>query len=207
MAMVNQIDDYVKRPARYRNIAGLAELMLGLLITLFWPLDMIREIAPSGFRRYPIAFIIYAVAISAAIIYGWRLLRARIVYPRTGYVKDRAAGAAWMGGVVGGAVAYGISSWLPRFWPHFPPEEWWLLLSSAVWGLVFALMTRKDAAWRWIVLIALVAAPLAIATLPLSPPLFRTLPLLAQGVIFSLSGAIALTLYLHRNPRPEQVKE
>ena len=204
--MTTQIDDYVKRPIRYQNIDGLGELTLGILLIVIAPLDLFKEAASSGFWHYWIVILICLVALLTALRYVRRALRARITYPRTGYVRYRRT-MPWIAGVTGAAFAFGIGFGLRHLAPNFSAEGWMPLVSSALWGLLYALMTQMDAAWRWIVLIALVAVPPAIATLPLSRLWLNTLPYLAQGVIFSLSGAITLTLYLRQNPVPEQVAE
>jgi hypothetical protein len=204
--MANQIDDYVKRPVRYQNIDGLGELTLGILLIVIAPLDLFKEAAPSSFWHHWVLLLICLVALLAALRYARRALRARITHPRTGYVRYRRT-TPWIAGVTGAAFAFGIGFGLRHLAPNFSAEGWMPLVSSALWGLLYALLTQMDAAWRWIVLVAMVAVPPAIATLPFSRPLLNTLPYLAQGIIFSLSGAITLTLYLRRNPIPEQVGE
>ena len=56
-------------------------------------------------------------------------------------------------------------------------------------------------------LVVLIVAPPAVATLPLGRLWLGNLPIVLLGLIFFVSGAITLTLYLRRNPVPEQAAE
>jgi hypothetical protein len=82
-----------------------------------------------------------------------------------------------------------------------------VVVASAAWGLMYALITRMDAAWRWFFLVAMIVGPPAVAMLPLGQLWSGYLPFVLQGLIFIVSGVIALTLYLRRNPVPEQGAE
>jgi hypothetical protein len=209
--MANQVDDYVKRPMRYQNIDGLGELGIGIIWTGLTLLELLKETAPSGSIWHgKTTFVVCAAALLFVVLYGQKALKKRITYPRTGYVKYRDTGTgAWR--IVAGlltavVVALAVVFVSQRFaLPSFKVMV--IALGSAGWGLMYALMTRLDAAWRWVVLVTMIVAPPAVAMLPLDPSWRDHLPFVLQGLIFMVSGAISLALYLRRNPPPEQVAE
>ncbi len=210
--MASQIDDYVKRPIRYQNIDGLGELLIGVMWIVFPLLEFFNKTAASGsiwHRR--ITFFVCEAAVAILALYSYKVLKKRITYPRTGYVKYRqtrtrifASRAVAVTAAVVIAIATAFA--LRRLEPH-SSQIVGPALASAVWGLFYVFMTRMDAAWRWVVLVVLIVAPPAVATLPLGRLWLGNLPIVLLGLIFFVSGAITLTLYLRRNPVPEQAAE
>jgi hypothetical protein len=206
--MASQIDDYVKRPVRYQNIDGLAELGIGILWTGLMLVQLLRDVAPSGSIWHGrIAFYVCVAALTLAVLYGQKVLKKRITYLRTGYVKYRPKRIRIAIAVLTAiAIAIATVLVLRNLAPH-SSETVKMALASAAWALFYAFMTRMEAAWRWVVLVALLVVPPAATVLPLGRLWLGNLPFVLQGVIFAVSGAIALALYLRQNPVPEQVAE
>jgi hypothetical protein len=204
--MSDQIDDYVKRSMRYQNVDGLNELFAGVGWTGLMLLLLLRDIAPPGsIWHHRAAFPVGGIVLLILLKYCQEALKKRLTYLRTGYVKYRQTRKrVWS--FVSGALAAVAVALATVFVLHPPSFKLVLIvLVSAAWGVTYARLTRMDAAWRWIVLVALIATPPLAATLPLShlwPDTF-----IVQGLILVVSGAITLTLYLRQNPVPEQVAE
>ncbi|HUZ47187.1 MAG TPA: hypothetical protein VMW54_11185 [Terriglobia bacterium] len=209
--MANQVDDYVKRPLQYGNIDGLEELAVGLIwagFALFW---WFQEIAPSSsVWRGEMRLVLCMGTFGLAVHYGKKALKKHITYPRTGYVKYRQTPkGVWR--IVAGALTAVVVALAVAFvsrhsaFPSFTMVV--IALTSAGWGLAYAMLTRLDAVWRWVVLVVLVAAPPAVTMLPLDPLWRDHLPFVLQGLIFMVSGTIGLALYLRRNPLPQEDAE
>ena len=205
--MANQIDDFVKRPMRYQNVDGLNELGAGVIWTGLVLLLLLRDIAPSGSIWHTrAAFAIGGVVLLIVVRYCQRILKKRITYPRTGYVKYRQSRARANAIACAVGVAAASAVWLIVVgFDHHPFEAAQIASASVGWGATYVILTRIDAAWRWAFLGALTAVPPIVATLSLSHLWLDIF--LSDGLILTTSGVIALTFYLRENPVPEQVAE
>jgi hypothetical protein len=206
--MANQIDDYVKRPVRYQNIDGLGELSAGILLMLLPLLAFLQETAaPGSIWHYNATFLVCIATLGFIVLYGPKVLKKRITYPRTGYVKYRSTRTrGWIGGLAGAAATIATVLVLRRLAPH-SFEVLGMAILSAMWGLFYAFGTRMDEGWRWVMLLALIVVPPVVKTLPMGRLWSGKLPFVLQGLIFFLSGVITLALYLRWNPVPEQGAE
>lgn len=218
--MFDLIDDYTKRPDQYRRVDGINELAVGVDLAAFALLTFLHRTAPSGSVWHNRALYLLCVAALTLLgLYSIVALRKRITFPRTGYVKYRRGGikAFFLGLAAGAAFAalFGAVLLVHHVLPHFAPHSFeggapvW---TSGCWALFFAFcyaqMTRMDAAWRWITLVAMIVLPPAlVSAFPLSRAWADALAFGLTGSILIVSGAITLTLYLRRNPVPEQVAE
>ena len=203
--MSTQIDDYVKRPTRYENIDGLGELFFGILWMALMFLTYFHSTALSGsvWHRNS-TFLVCLAALAIVFSSGLKALKRRITYRRTGYVKYRPHRTRF---VIAGLTAVAIAIVTVSLLRHHAPyssETVKMALAAAGWGLFYAFTTRMDAAWRWVVLVALLVAPPIATALPVGKFWAGAFPFVLQGLIFAVSGAVALALYLQRNPLPEQ---
>jgi len=212
--MSSQIDDYVKRPIRYRNIDGLNELGWGIMWIAFPLLIFLHKTARSGsFWHHYMAFFGGVVALTFILLYGQKALKKRITYPRTGYVKYRQTGKRFFAGrglVVGGAAAIAIAIAVVLVLRRMQPHSSRMVgpaLGAVTMGLFYVFITQMDAVWRWVVLVALIVAPPVVAMLPLGQLWLGNLPVVLMGMIYFVSGTITLALYLRQNPVPEQAAE
>jgi hypothetical protein len=85
------LTDIERRPQRYWNMDGLPELMMGLLWIVWGGAWLLGERIPRG-GLYN-AFWMFVPALLAfsgwAVVWATRALKARITFPRTGYVAWR----------------------------------------------------------------------------------------------------------------------
>jgi hypothetical protein len=214
--MTTQIDDYAKRPIRYQNIDGLGELGIGVLWTGFaLLLSLLRTTPSSSFRYAYVTVLVCLLALSFALFYCRSALKRRLTYPRTGYVKyrnTRIAGWKIAAGMLAGFALWFAFDVVMRHFAAHSYQTGLIVWTSAGMTLLYIFVTRMDAAWRWVVLAALIAAPAVVATLPLRHSRLDTFSLwldifIVESLIFIVSGVIALTFYLRRNPVPEQGAE
>ena len=210
--MSDQIDDYVKRPMRYENIDGLNELFIGIMWIIFPLLEYFNKTAASGsIWHLRTTFLVCLAAIVLVALYGHKALKKRLTYPRTGYVKYRQTGTKAVARLVMAftaavAIAIVTVSVLSRLEPQSSSLMGPALVSAAS-GLFYVFVTRMDAGWRWVVLVVMIVVPSVVATLPLGRLWLGNSPIVLIGMIYFVSGAITLTLYLRQNPVPEQVAE
>ena len=204
--MTNQIDDYAKRPIRYKNIDGLSGLAIGFLWVLAPLLEIFTKTAPSGSIWHgKTPFLVCIATLACVVFYAPKALKKRLTYRRTEYVKYRQSRVRVIAGLLAGIAATIATVLIVRGFEHHSFEIGGIALASTAWGVFYVFLTRLDAAWRWVVLVALIAAPPIVATFPLSHLWLDTF--VVEGLIFIVSGVIALTLYLRRNPVPEKAGE
>ncbi len=203
--MFDTVDDYVHRPMRYRNIDGIWEMGVGFQWLGFAVLEMLQARASENSVWHsrgtlPLGLLV----LTAAIFYSVRVLKKRITYPRTGFVKYRdLAAKPWIAGAIAGAIAIAVGLFVrPRL-----TSSMMAAVASVMFGLLYALGTRLDEWWRWVVLVVMVGGGVAISTLPLDREWQGALHLGFQGLTLFVSGGIALCLYLRRTRPPEQEAE
>jgi len=201
--MSNELDDYVRRPVRYKNIDGIWEMGVGFLWVGMALFDRVWAIAPGSSAWYRKSMHAMCLVVLALVIYyGVGVLKKRITYPRTGYVKYQPAGARpWIAGVIAAALALATYALVLRRFTGLLP----LTVGCAGFGALYAFGTRLDAAWRWVVLVLMVGGPVAISTLSLGREWADTLSLGFFGLTWLASGAITLCLYLRRT-RPFELE-
>jgi hypothetical protein len=190
---------------RYRNIDGIWEMGTGFVVMGMVLLQSLRASAPgNSVWHWRTTYLLSSVALLLVVFYGVGALKKRITYPRTGFVKYRdLAPKPWIVGAIGlvvGIAAYTLV--LRRF-----PFSLTLAVASALFGLLYALGTRLDAAWRWLVLLVIVVGPVAISTLPLDREWLETLSIGFLGLTLFVDGGITLYLYVRRTRPPEQEAE
>jgi prepilin signal peptidase PulO-like enzyme (type II secretory pathway) len=106
----------------------------------------------------------------------------------------------WIAGAIAGALGFALSIFaLAR-----SSFSLTVAVASAMFGLLYALGTRLDAGWRWIVLLMIVVGLVAISALPLDREWLGALSIGFLGLILFVDGGITLYLYLHRTRPQEQ---
>lgn len=204
--MHNQPDEYVWRPMRYQNIDGIWEIGIGFMWLAFPLLEGSLRNTPRNSLwhwHWRGAFLSIAL-VGFVVMFGVRALKNRITYPRTGFVKYRGlAGKAWLTGLIACAISVSVAILVAHLWHHLRFSAW-VALYSAGWGLLYALLTRMEGGWRWVLLAAMVVGPVAISTLPLDGYWLEDLPVAWIGLTYFVSGVIALCLYLRRTQPAEE---
>jgi hypothetical protein len=205
--MFDQIDDYVHRPARYRNIDGIWEMGIGVLWLGMAALGRLQASTPGNSAwRWRGAYLLGLAGLGLLVFSGVAALKKRVTYPRTGFVKYRGLARGWVAGLIAGAIAIPagiLSAYLARG----SSLTMTVAVGSVMWALLYACATRLAEAWRWVVLVVMVAGPVVISTLPLDHGWRDTLSMGFLGLTFLVSGVIALCLYLRRTRPPDQEAE
>lgn len=215
---MDQLRNLLDRPQHYKNIDGLTELggsvmCLGLALQVW-----LRMSTPSDSVWNRASFLVF-LALILLIPYGTRTLKARITFPRTGFVEYRKPVRAQAIGAVAGALAtLGLAVGFRRNWDLSSLAVLAGLAFAGSCGYHFARAVR----WKWIIAGAMAMASLAIGFAPRNflsamgsgAPTGRSggdglngtvlLALLAYGVLLLISGGISFWLYLRRTGAPSQ---
>jgi hypothetical protein len=184
---------------RYRNIDGIWEMGIGFLCVMIVLLEKSLRSAPKN----PVwdwrgTLAVCIALLGFVVLGGKKVLRERITYPRTGFVKYRGlAGKPWLLGLIAGATAIPATIFFYFLLRHSSYSVTGAV-ASAMWALLYAFATRLAEAWRWVVLAVIVLGPLAISMLPLDRASLQGLPMAFMGLTLLVSGVIAFCLYLRR---------
>jgi hypothetical protein len=204
--MFDQLDDYVRRPMHYENIDGIGQLGIGILWMGIAALEALETTVPEGsiwHRRGPV--VICLLAFGAIVLFGMWTLKSRITFPRTGYVKYRGLSKPWVGAAIAAVIAVPMTMFTSFLSRHSSSSASLpVAVGSAGFALVYAFATRMEAAWNWVVLVVMVAGPVAISKLPIDRQWGQGPSLGFLGLTFLVSGAITLYLYLHRTRPPDE---
>ena len=89
MTDVPDLNDIARRPTRYWNADGLSELMMGLLWILWGGAWQLGQALPRGQTWRVYTMLTPALLALSAVAATWatKKLKARITFPRTGYVE------------------------------------------------------------------------------------------------------------------------
>lgn len=199
------LDDLARRPQRYWNVDGLPELMMGVLWMLWggaWPLGMSL---PHDWRfgLYWLITPTLLVLSGFAAVWAVKAVKARLTFPRTGYVDwDRPGRAARWGtamvAIVGGLIlAIGIL--LMKSGGR--PEQMAMPITTVILSLAFVVASIRQRAPHYLALAA-VAVALAIALGRMRTG-WESLAWLFVflGLATAAIGAVRLALFLRRHPR------
>ena len=88
------LGDLARRPVRYWNVDGLPELMMGLLWIVWGGTWLLGQRVPHDWRWAAYWLLVPPTLAAAAYGVNWatRRLKARVTFPRTGYVEWKAPG-------------------------------------------------------------------------------------------------------------------
>jgi hypothetical protein len=198
-AMLDKLDDYARRPMRYRNIDGIWEMGIGFLCVMIVLLEKSLRSAPRNSIWHWRGTLALCIALLGFVVLGGtEALKRRVTYLRTGFVKYRGlAGKPWIAGLIAGVTAMPAALLFYLLLRHSRYSVT-VALESAIWGVLYAFATKLDEAWRWVVLAVIVLGPLAISMLPLDRASLQGLPMAFMGLTLLVSGGIAFCLYLRR---------
>jgi hypothetical protein len=211
----SQIRDYARRPKLYENIDGTAELFFAALyLGGGWLGSELESLIPADSfwgKGHPGHFVvlIWAALIFGAAYYGTRLIKRRVTYPRTGYVAQRQGGksnrllAGLISAVLGAAVS-GTLAVLMRG-HHVDGSRFLIVAISVLPYAVFAIIACRGETWKWVLAAGLALYLTNIALVSRGPLLHKAV--LATGLVWLLSGAVTLLLYIRRTHPPAQEAE
>jgi hypothetical protein len=193
---------------RYQNTDGTWEMGIGFLfLTMTFLEKSLRSAPPNTVWHWRGTFLLSLALLGFVVLCGVRALKERITYRRTGFVKYRGlAGKPWLIGLISAAIGVPVALLSNLLMRHSKlPVP--VAVGSAMWGLLYALGTKLEEAWRWVVLVVMVTGPPAISKLPLDREWLETLSAGFLGLTLLVSGLIALSLYLRRTRPPEREAE
>ena len=201
--MQPDLADLGSRPRRYWNVDGLPELVMGLLWMTWGAAWLIGESLPRGSTRG----VYWLVAPLALVGSGWaaawliKWLKARITFPRMGYVEWKepsrrvhllSAGAAVVvAAVLAGVAVRGGGA------ARNVPSTLGVILSLA---FVFASFSQRAPHYLALAAVAL-ALGLAFGSRPGGWTEANWL-FVALGAATAVVGALRLAVFLRHNPRP-----
>jgi hypothetical protein len=216
--MKDNFDPIIRRTQRYWYVDGLAEITVGLIFVLLnlfflanaWLVPALARDASLS----PVLAMTGLLAITALVVWlfrqGLQTAKARLTYPRTGYVASPRhwKGSFWQ--------RYGIMAWLVvvclallvlTFNSQTPPS-WAPLLTGSAAGLTVLFLGYRFQLARFALLAcALVAIGAIVTYLNPGEPLAETLSSLAGGACFLISGGLTLVHYLHSTQAPSTAEQ
>lgn len=205
--VTESVEEYIKRPLRYNQIDGLGEVFVGTCF-LNWPLfDYVRTLAPAGSAwHWRYTSTICALALLIVVVAASGVLRRRITYRRTGYLKYR--NLRWKTALISVAsmcVAIVFVLLLAR-WHVLLYGHGIELFGGLAMAVLYAFATKMDDLWRWIIASVLALGPFTVYLILLQSRGRDDLSAGVIGVCWLVSGAITFCLYLRRT-QPAQDAE
>lgn len=203
--MKDDIDKTVKRPQRYWFVDGLTEIAVGVIFVLVGLLFLVESFAPPD---SPLAQI-SALGFPVIVILGWlvasRLVgaaKARLTYPRTGYVEYRRQPARHRVTrfVIGAAIGIAVAFVLGVLAMTAPESLAWIpALQGLIVGAFWAYLGWHFALTRFYVLaiVSVVLGPAA-ALAGLGDIRGNGVYFSLMGVAMIVSGAVTLLSYLRQ---------
>ncbi len=209
--MNNPIDQIAQRTQRYWYVDGLAEMAGGTVILLLGLFFLAITFVPDTPVRnwllmlgQPGLILLGLLGSRKAIAY----FKERITYPRTGYVSyKRSRGGRRIQAIVVTAVFAAILAIVVSLAGSFVSENWLPIISATLVAL-FILYLAYQFGLRRFYAISVIAFLLGLATawLALPDPYTTVFFFSALGLVWILSGAWTLALYL-RETQPSVAEE
>jgi hypothetical protein len=198
-----QIEEYLKRPARYNMIDGTNEIGIGLIMSGMVLFNWLHAISPEDSVWHWNFFPVLCLwMLCVALLGAGAVFKRRVTYRRTGFVRYRASAGlkgiieGMVGGAIGVAAVYALSM------RH--TEHAMALLGGLGMAALYAYATNLDRPWRWPVLVLIALGPRAVYVLPLNGRAQDNVGTSLIGLCWLLSGAITLCTYLRNTELPQQ---
>jgi hypothetical protein len=192
-----------RRAQRYFYEDGLAEIGVGLFFVIVGLFVLVMKTVESGTLWGAVTGVGMAVVIIGGTLVMNRVVRAvkaRVTYPRTGYVSYHKAPSAIRWIVV--ATALGLALFVlltPYEWANRMP-----LVIGLLMALIFSLMgARAGVARLYVAAGAGALLGLATALAGLDEIVGAGITFGGTGVVLMIGGGLALMRYLRANPTPE----
>lgn len=199
--MERHIEQAMRRTWRYWYVDGLSELATGCLLLLLAPFFMLDLWLPPG----PAHAILWMLGLPATLVVGGRLLsravqaaKARLVYPRTGYVSyPRSRGRRLLLGAVVGVVMGAVVGVLAAAGPA--SQAWIPALQGLLLGSVWVYVGHRLDLTRFYLLAAISAlAGVGAARSGLHQGVAMAAYFAVAGGALVASGLLTLSRYLRR---------
>jgi hypothetical protein len=192
-----------RRAQRYFYEDGLAELGVGLFFVIVGLFVLVMNLVEAGTLWALAAGIGLPVLIIGGTLAARRIIgavKARVTYPRTGYVSyhEKPSPIRWI--IVAGAFGLALFALLtPYEWADRMP-----LVVGLLMALIFSLMAvRVGVARLYVAAGAAALLGLATALSGLDEVVGAGITFGGTGVVLIVGGVLALMRYLRANPTPE----
>lgn len=209
--MAESLLDYEKRPVRYNSIDGIDEMFIGLFLLSSTVLMHAVNVAPEhSIWRLKYAVLIADALLLIVFLLGRKVLKSRITYRRTGYVRYRYSKVkSVIGAVVGFGLAVVVVLSIFAWGPQPDREGTLILVGSLLWAALYAYFyihaPKMYRLWRCLIAVAIAAGPLSFYSLLRQVHDISTLSAGMTGAFFLISGVTAFVSYL-RNTKPAEVQ-
>ena len=198
------LDELARRPARYWNIDGLPELVLGLLWMVWGGAWLVGQAVPHDWRWTAYWLIVPPALALSGVTAAWatRRLKERLTFPRAGYVAWRQPDGRTRilvgAGIVVVASALALLVLTSRAQPAAGNAP---AVMTVILSLSFVAVGLRQRAPHFLALAGVaVAMALAIGTIASGWASMNWL-FVALGAACALVGAVRLALFLRAHPR------
>jgi hypothetical protein len=198
------LDDLARRPARYWNVDGLPELMMGLLWIAWGGAWLIGQRIPHD-SWLNVYWLVVSPALAAsgfAVMWATRRLKERLTFPRAGYVewKEPSRGARLRAAAVAITAAVALAVMVltrdTRQMEHMATP-----VLSVILSLSFVVASLKQRAPHYLALAGVaVALGLSLGAMNGGWESMNWM-FLALGAACALVGGLRLALFLRQHPR------
>lgn len=205
--MTTDLDSIEARPRQYWNADGIPELVMGAVWVVWGGLTWLGEWMSRDHRIEPYTMIIPLLLVVTSFLANpaIKLLKAKLTFPRTGYVEWRKPGRSQKGLAVAAAIL--VSVGIALLISLLRTESLQRLAAPAT-GLIVALAflaawyrkTARHMLWSAVICVGLAAA---VYWMNLGIGDGFALLLTGTGMASFLFGLATLRTYLRANPSPE----
>jgi hypothetical protein len=203
------LDELARRPQRYWNADGLPDLMMGLLWIVWGAALLLGRLVPDDWRSFVYWMVVPALLIVGGFASVWatKKLKARLTFPRTGYVEWHDAGSSQRRGIalVTILAAVIVAALIVALRTSLSAENNGAAIITVMLSLAFVVASIRHRAPHYLVLAA-VAAVLAVVVARLGAGIEGlNWVFVVLGAACAALGALRLTVFLRNHPRlPEE---
>jgi hypothetical protein len=202
------LQDIARRPQRYWNADGLPELMMGLLWIVWGGAWIVGERIPRGgvYNTFWMFVPALLVLTGWAVVWATRALKARITFPRTGYVAWQAPTSSMRLGAAAISLltAMILAATAIKTRNNAPASDLAAPILGVILSLAFLIAALTQHAPHYLALAGVaVALGLALGARGAGWESVNWLFVLI-GVASVAVGAARLALFLRNNPRPSE---
>jgi hypothetical protein len=198
--MLDDVDTTIQRTRRYWYEDGLTEIAAGAIFLAISLLFAIEASAPKGSKLAGIS----ALGLPIIVLVGYwiagrvvRALKARITYPRTGYVAYRQAPARrkWLAAVLGALIAVGLVAIVVVSGPV--SRQWIPMMDGLACAAFLAYLAYSfDLDRFWLLAVAAIALGFGASRMTSNEIAGSAIFFGTMAIALVLSGAVTLYRYL-----------